>query len=97
MRLVRAAEGDLAWAKDWTPSELAYLQAQLTPYFTKEGLTTQASVLFQPTGIRVELWRPAGSNWREPGRSGWEAITVNVRASHQGCRCSAGWRTPRLR
>src|SRR5260370_31145107 len=84
MRLIQAADGDKAWAKAWTPAELVYLQAQLTPYFTREGLTTQASVLFQPTGIRVELWRPARSEWVRMGRSGWEVITINVRAAHEG-------------
>ena len=85
MRLIRAADGDLPWAKDWTPADLAYLQAQLTPYFTKEGLTSQASVVFQPNGTTVEMWRPARSNWAgRPGRSGWEVITVNVRATHAG-------------
>src|SRR5260370_17575452 len=85
MRLIRAADGDKPWARDWTPADLAYLQAQLTPYFTKEGLTSQASVLFQPTGTTVELWRPARSNWAgRPGRSGWEVITINVSATHEG-------------
>ncbi|HEY2577122.1 MAG TPA: hypothetical protein VGI74_12530, partial [Streptosporangiaceae bacterium] len=82
MRLAQAADHDLPWAKDWTPSDLAWLQAQLTPYFTREGLTTQASVLFQPTGIRVELWRPARSNFKQPGRSGWEVFTITLSASH---------------
>src|SRR5260370_35372445 len=84
MRLIRAADGDKPWARDWTPADLAYLQAQLTPYFTKEGLTSRASVLFQPNGTTVEIWRPARSNWAgRPGRSGWEVITINVRATHQ--------------
>jgi hypothetical protein len=76
LSLIRGADADLAWTKDWTPAELAYVQAQLTPRFTKEGLTAHAAVLFQPGGIKIEFYRP--------GRSGYEVISVFVSATHDG-------------
>jgi hypothetical protein len=74
LSMIRQADGNLPWARDWTPAELIYVQSQLTPRFTREALTAHASVVFQPGGVRAEIFRPA--------RSGWEIITVTVAASH---------------
>src|SRR5260370_4229670 len=74
LEMIQGASKDLAWTKDWTAADVAYAQAQLTPRFTKEGMTAHANMVFQPGGIRFEFFRPA--------RSGWEVITVTVAATH---------------
>ena len=74
LSMIRRVDANLPWARDWTPAELVYVQSQLTPRFTREALTSHASVVFQPGGVRMEIFRPA--------RSGWEVITVIVAATH---------------
>ncbi|HSZ29654.1 MAG TPA: hypothetical protein VK784_07845, partial [Pseudonocardiaceae bacterium] len=72
--MIQHQDAAKAWARDWTPAELTYVQSQLAPRFTKEALTSHAAMVFQPGGVRTELFRPA--------RSGWEIITVTVKAKH---------------
>src|SRR5260370_1075622 len=82
LRQMRQASAELAWAAEWTPAQLTAMQAQLTPAFSREGLVTQAGVLFQPGGLTREYWRPA--------RSGWEVMTVTVAATHEAEPTSTG-------
>ncbi len=74
LAMIRQADGGLPWVRGWTPAEMVYVQSQLSPRFTREGLTSHASVVFQPSGVRAEIFRPA--------RSGWEIISVKVSATH---------------
>ena len=74
LEMIKQADEGLPWVRPWTPASLVYLQSQLTPRFTKESLTSHASLVFQPGGVRSEIFRLA--------RSGWEIITVTVEATH---------------
>lgn len=72
--LIKDASSGKPWAADWTPFELASVQAQLSARFSKEGLVKHASQLFSRDGLRMQLYRPA--------RWGVEVLTVTVAATH---------------
>ena len=74
IRLVQAVDKDKSWAKIWTSDRLAHLLSLFAPRFSREALTSHASLLFSPGGIRYEVSLPA--------RSGHEIITVTVAATH---------------
>ncbi len=74
LKLIREAEQGKAYPKAWTPEREAYLQSMFTPRFTREALTSHASILFQPGGIQYQF--------SVPGVSGNEIITVTVAATH---------------
>ncbi len=73
MDLIMGAGAPMAWSRPWTALEFAYLQGRLSSRFTREALTAHASALFQPDGVRLELFRPA--------RKGSEIVTVKVSAT----------------
>ncbi|MDT5023617.1 MAG: hypothetical protein QOE61_43, partial [Micromonosporaceae bacterium] len=74
LRLIQDADRDLPWAAAWSPFELAWMRSQLSSRFTREALTSHADALFQPGGMRIELFRLTDS--------GVEVITVTVSATH---------------
>ena len=68
------AEKGLPWVRKWTALDDAVLHGQLTPWLSGSALKSHANALFQPAGVRFQLFRPA--------LLGNEKISVRVWATH---------------
>ena len=82
LEMIKAADGPLAWAKNWNAFDEAFLESQLSSRFTLKALKAHAGALFQPGGTSLMVYRPA--------RNGVEAIKVTVEATHEAEPAASG-------